>query len=243
MALIANSRILSGNPMRYLGSAYGIDNSNSNRAGSIRNFYAGEATVIAGTSIANDQGFPSGNLHPTTWVLPQKSGGIPAALMVSALSGAGDLTSTGILIASTLAALTGNATITSSMVGALAATAALAGNATLSAQLGAISSVIAALTGQSTVAGVIKAKGSLFSDITVTGDLLTTANVADSVWSALSEDGYTYADVVKILTAVAAGKTNISGSDVYFRDLADAKNRVHAAMTGSERTTVTLDPS
>lgn len=246
MALISNGTRLSCNPMQHRVSSalsYGIDNSNSNRPGSIRNFYAGEATVISGTSIANDQGFPSGNLHPTTWVLPQKSGGIPAALMVSALSGTGALTSTGILVASTLAALTGDGVVTATMVGALAATAALMGNATLSAQLGAISSVIGALTGQGDISSVIKARGSLFSDINVTGDLLTTANVASSVWSALSEDGYTYADVVKILTAVAAGKTTISGSDVYFRDLADAKNRVHAAMTGSERTTVTLDPS
>lgn len=229
--------------MRYLGSAYGIETSNSNRSGSIRNFYAGEATVISGSSIADDQGFPSGNLHPTTWVLPQKSGGIPAAYIVSALAGTGTLTSTGELIASTLAALTGDAVITATMVGGLAATAALLGNATLSSQLGAISNMLVALTGHGSVSSVINAKGSLFSDITVTGDVLTTANVASSVWNALSEAGYTYADVVRILTAVAAGKTTISGSDVYFRDQADTKNRVHAAMSGSERTTVTLDPS
>ena len=243
MALITNSRILSSNPMRYLGNVYGVERSNSTKSGSIRNFYAGEATVISGTSIANDQGFPSGNLQPTTCVLPQKSGGIPAALLVSSLTGAGGLTSTGMLIASTLAALTGDAVITATMVGALAATAALSGNASLSAQLGAISDILASLTGQGDISSVIKAKGSLFADVTVTGDVLTTANVASSVWSALSEAGYTYADVIRILTAVAAGKTTISGSDVYFRDLADNKNRVHAAMSGSERTTVTLDPS
>jgi hypothetical protein len=64
---------------------------------------------------------------------------------------------------------------------------------------------------------------------------------ASDVWSALAEGNYTYAQVMQILSAVAAGKTDITGSTVTFRDINDTADRVVAEMTGSERTTVTLD--
>ena len=47
--------------------------------------------------------------------------------------------------------------------------------------------------------------------------------------------------LLRLLLAVAAGKTTIDGSTVAFRDQADTTNRVLAEMTGSERTIVTLD--
>lgn len=53
----------------------------------------------------------------------------------------------------------------------------------------------------------------------------------------------TFKEAMAILLAVAAGKTTISGSDVAFRDVLDTKDRVSASMTGSERTTVTIDGS
>lgn len=51
----------------------------------------------------------------------------------------------------------------------------------------------------------------------------------------------TLKQTLAVLLAVAAGKTDITGSTVTFRDVADTKNRVSAIMTGSERTSVTLD--
>jgi hypothetical protein len=62
------------------------------------------------------------------------------------------------------------------------------------------------------------------------------------------ESGYTAAEILRILTAVAAGKTVITdlgggAATVEFRDIDDTKTRVEADMTDSERTSVTLDGS
>lgn len=60
------------------------------------------------------------------------------------------------------------------------------------------------------------------------------------------ESGVTMQQALRILLAVAAGKTDIIDlggglATVVFRDTNDTKNRLTANMTGSERTTVTLD--
>lgn len=64
--------------------------------------------------------------------------------------------------------------------------------------------------------------------------------------TSLVEPGITVEETLRILLAVAAGKTTIvdlggGSASVVFRDTNDTKNRVSAGMTGSERTTVTLD--
>jgi hypothetical protein len=72
--------------------------------------------------------------------------------------------------------------------------------------------------------------------------------VNSSSWNEVIESGYTAAEVMRILAAVAVGKTTITdlgggNATVAFRDQADTKNRILADMTGSERTDITLDPS
>jgi hypothetical protein len=74
--------------------------------------------------------------------------------------------------------------------------------------------------------------------------LITTGGA--SPWTETIESGYTAAQILRILAAVAAGKTNIidlggGAATVEIRDLGDTKNRVVAGMTDSERSTVTLD--
>ncbi len=70
--------------------------------------------------------------------------------------------------------------------------------------------------------------------------------LASAVMSSVVEGTYTVEDVLKILVAVAAGKTSITDlgggtATVQFRDLSDAVNRVAAGMVGSERATIALD--
>jgi len=65
-------------------------------------------------------------------------------------------------------------------------------------------------------------------------------------WDVLIEGGYTAADIMKILVAVAAGKSTITDNGdgtmtVDFRDLDDTLNRVEADVDNSERTDVTFD--
>jgi hypothetical protein len=67
-----------------------------------------------------------------------------------------------------------------------------------------------------------------------------------AILTSLVEPGITMEETLRILLAVAAGKTTITdlgggSASVVFRDTGDTKNRVSAGMTGSERTSVTLD--
>ena len=232
--------------------------------GAQRNFWAGEATVIAGASIANKSAFPVGYLHPGAWLLAPKSGGMACRTIEGAgeitfanlaggkaiiadLEGAGDITSAAVgLIVSVIAALSGAATLTVDMFGALDAAADLVGDGDLACAMGALANLLADLTGDTALAAAFTAKASMSADITVAGATLTTANVADAVWSAVAESGLSYEQVIRILLAVAAGKTQITdlgggNAEVAFRDVADSKDRVFAEMVGSERDVVTLD--
>jgi len=230
------------------------------QGGAVLNLHAGEATVIAGESISNKNGFPSGYRPPYTFSMPLKPGGLASRALIigsgevayanlagglnaaSDLSGSGDITEAVVsLIVSLVADLTGAGALSASISGKLEAVADLVGSGDLTAALGAIADLLADLTGAGSVVGEPTATASMSSDIVVTGDLLSTANVAEAVWGAVSEGTLTYAEVQRIVLSVLAGKTTIAGSDVAFRDVADSKNRVEATMTGSERTDVTLD--
>jgi len=67
-----------------------------------------------------------------------------------------------------------------------------------------------------------------------------------SPWTEVIENGVTAAGILRLLAAVAAGKTSIVNlgngfATVTFRSLADDKDRIVADMTGSERSVVTRD--
>ncbi len=78
------------------------------------------------------------------------------------------------------------------------------------------------------------------------GELLNSSGAAANPWLEVIESGLTAAEVLRIILAVQAGKTNIvdnggGSATVTFRDVADTKNRVEADMQDSERIDVTLD--
>lgn len=197
-------------------------------------------------------------------------------LATAGLTGSGDLTAIGGLIVQLIAAITGSGTVTAANLQAfLAAVADLTGSGTISdADLEGLGALLAALVGDGTLdASVLTGIGELDADLVVTGTGLSTANVGQAVWSALAasnnvvgtmgeklndagsasnpwteviESGYTAAEILRLLAAVAAGKTDIvdlggGAATVIFRDIADTKDRIVADMTGSERTTLTLD--
>lgn len=79
------------------------------------------------------------------------------------------------------------------------------------------------------------------------GEKLNDAGSAANPWTEVIESGYTAEQIMRILFAVAAGKTTISNlgegeAIVAFRDQADTTNRILANMIGSERDIVVLDP-
>jgi hypothetical protein len=107
---------------------------------------------------------------------------------------------------------------------------------TLGALIDALATVAVTWSGT----GTARATGALAGDITPFTEL-SPQTLAAAVWAEVLESGLDAQDVMRVLLAVAAGKTDIVGTTVTFRDQADTKDRVTATMTGSERTTVAID--
>ena len=272
MALIGNGHILAKNPMRNLfgpgttTTLTSVHRGSFTGKGALNNFYAGEATVISGASIANKNGFPTGALHPISWVLPIKAGGMAARRTIycegdltgaiaggknaeASIVGVGTLTATGQLIISLQAAITGSGDITGADLKAfLQLAAALSGSGGATAQLTAIGHLASALEGEGTVAGttVLTALGTLAASINVTGDVLTTGNVANAILDAVNgvEDGLTVRHALRLIAAATAGK--ISGAattTITIRNaVVDDKDRIVATVTSDgDRTAITYD--
>ena len=265
-------------------SALGYDNLIKTNNATARNFNASEATIVSGASVSSKSGRPNGYLHPHSWALPSKSGGLSVyketgltittdGAAVMGVNGEGAITitisidGTGGLVVSA----NGTSTITLTMDGELIAVAPGSGTATISLSPTATLGALAGLFGTSTatitgalasyavgyLAGTSSSDaefspdnlaaavwGAIAGDYNAAGTMgekLNDAGSASNPWTEVIESGYTAEEILRILLAVAAGKTSISGSDVAFRDVADTKDRVAASMTGSERTTVTLD--
>lgn len=87
------------------------------------------------------------------------------------------------------------------------------------------------------------------SKVIATGDVgaqPTAFEVAQTVILQKIEGDYTLRDAIRVLTAVAAGKTEVSDlgggtAEVVFRSITDTDDRVTANMTGSERTSVSIN--
>ena len=81
--------------------------------------------------------------------------------------------------------------------------------------------------------------------VTITNNLINQDTISNAIGTREFETGYTYDEVLRVITAVLAGKTIITDlggglATVKFRDLADTKDRVVVDMDGSERTNVTI---
>lgn len=106
---------------------------------------------------------------------------------------------------------------------------------------------LSALSPESLASSVWNALASQFDVSGTMGEKLNGAGSAGNPWTEIIEGTYTAAEVMRMLAAVAAGKTTIvdngnNTATVVFRDLEDTVDRVTAEMDGSERTNVTLSP-
>jgi len=272
MALISDGHRLACNPQRNLfgpgttTTLTSVHRGSFTGKGALNNFYAGDATVISGTSIANKNGFPTGATHPISWVMPIKAGGLAARRTILAegdltaaiaggknaectIAGTGDLTAVGSLIISLQAAIGGSGTISGAdLLAFLNLAAALSGEGGVAAQLTAIGHLASAVSGTGTVATstVITALGTLAAQINVTGDVLTTANVANAILDAVNgvEEDLTVRHALRLIAAATAGK--ISGAattTITIRNaVVDDKNRIIATVDGDgNRSAITYD--
>ncbi|MBP7541757.1 MAG: hypothetical protein KA802_17690 [Saprospiraceae bacterium] len=199
----------------------------------------------------------------------------PTLPMSIDLTGTGDLDATAGLVISMLCAMTGTGDLTADIQGLIDMSCDMTGMGDLAATISAYGNMAIDLVGEGDLEATIAAYGNMAIDITVTGTGLTTANVGHYVWAALAaenntsgtmgellnnaaaggnpwdvliEGGYTASDVMKILVAVAAGKSIITDNGdgsmtIVFRDLDDSLNRVQTDVENSQRDDATFDLS
>ena len=209
-----------------------------------------------------DAAIPNGHLSPSAWSLPRTAGGMSArnvnditvslgALVLAAgrnIDGSTTLTwSVPNADLQLVVSATGTSTITFSNAGTLAGALSGVGSTSITFSvntptLGAVIDAIATAAITWSASGTATGKGWIEGDITPFTEL-SPQSLAAAVWSQVLESDLDATEVMRVLLAVAAGKTGISGSTVTFRDQADTLDRVTAEMTGSERTTITLDVS
>lgn len=149
-------------------------------------------------------GVPAGHLAPSSWNLPQKSGGMSAFTSVAGsggvggsgtlgvaiyanLSGTGDITADAQLVISMIGNMVGAGTISTADLRAyLAAVANMTGSGGVSGTMLGVGHALADLAG---VGGISDASanaiGHMAADITVEGATLTTSNAGAAVWNVL----------------------------------------------------------
>jgi hypothetical protein len=267
MALLRNGANLYDNSHRYFSASgqYGLLKTLDGGPAK-GNWHAGEHKITNVTDrSAVPEGYAPGN---GAWLMAQKAGGLGSRSEANFSITGGDLNlaegrnidgTTTITFSVPDAQLqlvvsaVGTAAITftvpdATLAGALEAVGSTSFTITVpNATLGAVIDAVATASFAFSGAGTATAYGWLEGDITPF-TTLSPENLAASVWGSLLEGNYTAQDLMKILVAVAAGKTNITDlggglATVEFRDLQDTLNRVVADMTNSERTDVTLDVS
>lgn len=70
---------------------------------------------------------------------------------------------------------------------------------------------------------------------------LSPSSLARGILGAVVDGGLTVEQTLRVLLAVSAGKSSVTGSTVTFRDLGDTKNRIVATVSDGARSTVTVD--
>jgi len=193
-------------------------------------------------------------------------------LAEASISGSGSLTATGGLIVQLVAAVTGSGAVSAADVKAfLQLAAALSGSGVAAGSATGLGALIAALTGASDLDATLTGTGAMAADLVVTGTGLTTANVGEAVWSALAsanntagtmgeklndagsaanpwteviESGYTAAEILRLLAAVAQGDASgLEGASPVFKSIDGTTDRVTATYADGSRTITGRDAS
>lgn len=253
MALNGNRSVLHKSPGRFLSGTVASNLRNAfNKPGMQANRFQSLNRL--------DAALPNGHLSPSAWSLPRTAGGMSArnvdditvslgALVLAAgrnIDGSTTLTfSVPNAALQLVVSATGTTSITFTNDGTLAGALSGVGTAAITfsvptVTLGAVIDALGAVAMTWSSTGTIRATGALEADSNPTVDL-SPATLAAAVWAEVLESGLDAADVMRLLLSVAAGKTNIDGTTVTFRDQADTVDRVTAEMTGSERTTVVVN--
>lgn len=205
MALVGNGvRLSSSNPMLQSGaaSAGAIGRQSGTTSGSSRNFWAGEATVIVGQSIANTAAFPNGYEAPAAWHLAPKGGGLSAyvtvtseglvsgpltmaRLMQAELTADGGVTEASLsLLVQLAASLEADHELTASASAVASLVAELVSDGDLDGALSLIAFCASEMVAAATLDADLRGTASMAATLSGAGDILTAAGVAAAVWAA-----------------------------------------------------------
>jgi hypothetical protein len=265
MALLGNISANQRNPQRHFGllSSGSTAFVQGNEAGGWRqhgmskNFslHDGEPTG------ANKTGYPSGRLHPYSWSMPFKPGGlasIQVAQGVATASGAmaagknaagtsagvATATATLQLVVSGAGTAAGVATVSGNVNAALGAAGTSDGVATASATIQALAWAVGTSNGVATASLVRYATGSLACSI-APAVTLEASNFSSYLLDEEDiESGLTLRQAMRLVAAATAGKiSGASGSTVTIRNpIADSKDRIVATVdVDGNRSSITYD--
>lgn len=209
MALVGNGvRLGLSNPQRLMGAPQSgvVQRTGYGRGGAVRNFWAGEATVVSGSSIADLSAFPDGYRHPYTWAMAPKNGGMAARYELdgsgslsgsiagglnadAALDGAGTLSSSLGALAGLIASLSGTGTVSADASGLVAIAAALVGSGAITAEMGLIVGAVAALAGVGSLSGDMTGAANMGAALVGSGDLVPLLTATSDIIASLVGSG------------------------------------------------------
>lgn len=240
--LVGDGVRFGGQPMRTLGGAAAgaVERSRWALSGATGNFFAGEATVVAGASIADQNGFPSGVEHPYAWKMSIKGGGLACfngiqgegdleanlALgkdLTAELTGSGAISAASLsLIVSFAANLAGSSSLSAQMKGVVQFAAELAGAGDITAALGLIAWCNANLTGAGSLDNSnLKGLAHLSAEILSYGEL-TPEGLRDAVWKATAASFNDAGTMGAKLNSAASGGVDLNALAEAVWDHADA---------------------
>lgn len=207
--------------------------------------------------------FPTGTNPPYSLIMGDKggllsattttngSGAIVSGLTMgkacaATINGTGAISSAALSLITQIASIiNGTGGLTANLKLSIQLAANLAGAGDIIGAMSLLVEMATTLSGTGTFNGTLRGTATLEADLTPFTEL-SPENLASAVWNKLIEGSYSASDLMKLLSAVAAGKTTIvdlggGAATITFRDVNDTTDRVEADMTDSERTNVTLD--
>ena len=258
MALIQNGYRDGSGSVRYVGAS--VSNNAYPYAGHA-NWGKFNRNAFTAEGWSAKSGFPSGHLHPSSWVMPQKPGGLSAhnnAVGVAVFTGS---IAAGRNIAGTfdgLAAFTGTGQLVVSGVGSFAGVAAFSGNVT--AALNATGS----FAGEAAFSGTVLAKGNILGTFAGVAEFVAiryaTGSMSGSFAPAITleaqgfsqylldqediETGLTFREALRLIAAATAGTLSGGGSSTVTIKSAvdDTKDRITATVDSQgNRTAIVYD--
>lgn len=123
--------------------------------------------------------------------------------------------------------------------------ATVSGEGAISAGANVAANGFATLAGEGTLSPGLTALGNMEAEINA-GAQPSAFDIAQEVIGSVIESGVNLKDVLRILSAVAVGKTMITdlgggNAEVVFRNISDTTDIVTAQMTGGERNSIIID--